>query len=156
MSTFRIINAVGKRISTAVITKNAQFLQVFPEKKYFGGKEDWLSAYPRDIVLKETPKVVSITVKKPNKTKTDRLKREMTEFIDRDFLSLVSRVTFVSHDTVKITTKDNDKFQIHRSLDFFKAPTIYKNGGCIEICNDQYSPALTSSKWFLMVAFVTH
>lgn len=152
MSTFRILSASGERLSTAVPLKSGRFLQVFPDKKEFANKAAWSATWLLDggRRVEETP----TPTPKPSSRATDRLAREMLEFVDPAFLTNVVRTAIVAPDTVEITSHDGDHYVVVRSLDYFKAPVITKNGAPLTTCVDQWSPALTSSKWFLMVLFV--
>lgn len=156
MSKFRILTSDGERLSTAVPLKTGKLLQVYPEKCTFNGTEDWFFVWRDAGAASIRTSTVPRAASKPRPTLVSRLQREMIEFIDRDFLALVSRVTFTAHNVVSVLTKDGDTYIVHRSLNYFEPPTVFKNGKRVVVCDSQYSPALTSSKWFLMLAFITH
>lgn len=158
MSTFRLFSssasaAASNRLSTAVPLKSGKFLQVYPERREFDSQQDWITSWSSSgtISVVETPASVPKPRKfKPSRTITDRLVREMMEFVDPAFLTNVTSAAIIAPDTVIVTAHDSASYSIHRSKNYFDPPVIIQDGERVTTYDSQWSPALTSSKWFLM------
>lgn len=87
-----------------------------------------------------------------------RFEREMMEFFEPDFVALVQDVSLQAPPEPKIVlhTKDGVEWEIERSLDFLKPPSVKKNGVPFgtNYADQSYSPAFTSTRWWMMLAFV--
>jgi hypothetical protein len=86
----------------------------------------------------------------PSKTLLGRLEREMAEFDDAEFRKMVKEVTHVDNKTVALVDLEGRTWVIERSLNFFKAPYVFRNGKAVMTKYEWY-PCLTSSRWLLML-----
>jgi len=158
MSTFRLFSksagASEKRLATCVGLKTGEFLQVFPVKERFESLDAWITSWEtHDVFLEEeAPRQrTALDVRRNN-----RIEREMMEFLDPAFLTNVSRARVIARDKVEVVGLDGALYEVQRSTDFLmEPPTILKNGVPMYACKNQWSPAFTSSKWFLMLACQT-
>lgn len=98
------------------------------------------------------PKAVS---KAGNKRAIQRREAEFAEFIGADYTWLVASVSRVNASTLSVELKSGKQAIVTRSLDFFNAPRIIIDGNnAYAVYDNEYSPALTSIRWLMMLLFV--
>lgn len=86
-----------------------------------------------------------------NKTVLGRLEREMTEFDDPDIRKMFKEVSHVGDRTVAMIDNNGATWVVERSLNFFEAPLVYRNGKAISKKKYDWYPCLTSSRWLMML-----
>lgn len=86
-----------------------------------------------------------------NKTLLGRLEREMAEFDDPDIRKMFKEVSHIGGKTVALIDNDGVTWVVERSLNFFEAPLVYRNGKAISKKAYDWYPCLTSSRWLMMI-----
>jgi hypothetical protein len=146
-----------ERKVTAVKCKDNTILQVYPTKQTYETLEEWRTAWPLCARMEEEKRETHPKDKKPPPA-IRRRNQELMEFFEDEYYKFYKKLQIVAAPKpwVHIDTRDGNEWAIHRSLNFLEAPEIYKNGERIgqEYEKESYSPALTTVKWWLMLAFV--
>lgn len=86
-----------------------------------------------------------------SKTLLGRLEREMAEFDDPDIRKMFKQVSHIGDKTVALIDNDGVTWVVERSLNFFEAPLVYRNGKAILKKTYDWYPCLTSSRWLMML-----
>ncbi len=159
MATIRAYKG-DERISTAVILKDGEILQVFPPERRskFASEEEWRAAWP-DADRFEHKAAPPPKPKKYSRSMTLRRDNELMEFFHDDYSSLFQSLTIVRNEKGRpmisaVLAKDGSSWTVYRSENPFKPPRIMKDGKEIPEYNKQFSPALTAVRWLMMLAFV--
>ena len=156
MSTLRLFTTAG-RLATARLMSDGSLLQVYPIQKRYDTQDKWQAQWPQEAWVERTESAPP-KPKEPSRALRGRFEREMMEFFEPDFVALVQDVSLKAPPEPKIVlhAKDGVEWEIERSLDFLKPPTLKKNGIPFgsHYAAQSYSPALTSCRWWMMLAFV--
>jgi hypothetical protein len=159
---YRLYEEEGvERMSTAKRLKDESLLQVYPKLKRFASLDDWRAAYPQCTILNEKihEKVAPIAVR-PTISPVIRTRRnnDLMEFFEPDYLQMVQHVKIEAspEPIVHITMPDGTEWKVQPSLDFIRAPIVWKNGERYgqKYEGESYSPALTAVRWWMMLAFL--
>lgn len=86
-----------------------------------------------------------------SKTLLGRLKREMAEFDDPDIRNMFKEVSHIDDRSVALIDNNGVTWVVERSLNYFEAPHVYRNGKAILKKRYDWSPYLTSSRWLMML-----
>jgi hypothetical protein len=160
--TYRLYKA-GKeeRFATAKTLHNGTLFQVYPSKKQFDTLEEWRANWPQCEEIRESKRMVTPRPKKPS-YEMRRRNYEIMEFFEPEYLEMVKNLKVearaqADEPVVHITEKNGTEWKISRSLDFLKAPSIWKNGERYgeSLEEENYSPALTAVRWWMMLAFLS-
>jgi hypothetical protein len=90
-----------------------------------------------------------------SKRAIQRREAEFAEFISADYTWLIASVSRVDDSTLSVELKSGRKATVKRSLDFLNAPRIIIDGDrSSAVYDNDYSPALTSVRWLMMLLFV--
>jgi hypothetical protein len=156
--TYRLFETSSEeRNATAVKCKDDTILQVYPTKERYETLEEWRAAWPLCERMEEDKHETHPREKK-SPVAIRRRNQELMEFFEPEHFPLFKKLQIVAAPKpwVHIDTRDGNEWAIHRSLNFLEAPEVYKNGERVgvEFEKESYSPALTTAKWWLMLAFV--
>ncbi len=120
-----------------------------------------MSSRPKRTAAKVATEKISAMFKPAKKVnrRVERLKKEMDDFFDPAYSTEFKAVKKVDAYTVLIEMHDDSLWSLSRSLNFFDPPNLTllhtKTDGSInkviEEFNSQWTSALSSSKWLLMI-----
>jgi hypothetical protein len=152
-----------ERKTTAVKCKDNKILQVYPTKQVYETLEEWRAAWPLCTRMEEEKRETHSRNKKPS-VALHRRNQEVMEFFEPEYQELFTNLEIKSFPRrkpsgepyVHLDTHDGAKWSIYRSLNFIEPPIVWKNGERlgIEYEEKSYSPALTTVRWWLMLAFI--
>lgn len=151
----------GERKATARSCKDGTIFQVYPVKQTFESIDEWRAAWPDLPILKEQ-EIKSSAKRDP--FNGYRLQRDvdLMQFFRPENKEFFTEVYIVKdaergEPVLSLRLHDGSHWMIYRPLDFLKAPAVVKNGEPFGKTYElqSYSPALSTFKWFLMLAFVT-
>lgn len=83
-----------------------------------------------------------------------RVITEMLQFFDKVYKTEFKLVEVKDEYTMHVVTHDGRDWLVTRSTDFLVAPHVLCDGEVITTCENNWSPAITSVKWLLMLACV--
>ena len=157
MSIYRLFQA-EKRLATAKTLQDGTLFQVYPRKKYYETLEQWRAEWSQCDILQEDTRKVTPRPKKPSRLLLGR-NLQLMEFFEPEYMEMIRhlKIEATPEPTVHIEMPDGTTWEVTRPLDFMKAPHVWKNGVRFGegFENKSYSPALTTAKWWLMLAFST-
>lgn len=81
-----------------------------------------------------------------------RREYEFAEFIHVDYMWFIKTVERKDVETIEVALQDGRKAVVKRSLDWLQPPGIWLNGQRIAGYDAEFSPALTSIRWLMMIA----
>lgn len=82
-----------------------------------------------------------------------RVITEMIQFFDKEVKKQFRHVEVHDNYTMHVITHDGRDWLITRHTDFLRAPDVVCDGHKIT-CDYEFSPAFTSVKWLMMLAFL--
>ena len=154
MTTIRAYKG-AERLATAAVLKDTTLLQVFPSKISFASEEEWRTAWAQADRFDTTNR--SAAPKKMTALSRYREKR-LIEFFREEYEDMFQSLTLVRTEDgpllSAVLAHDQSLWTVSHSGEFWKPPRITKNGELIQQYDSQYSPALTSVRWLMMLAFV--
>jgi hypothetical protein len=154
MSTLRLFSSAS-RLATARLLSDGSVFQVYPTKQTFPSQTDWQAQWPSDTRLEAKAPPTSRRSARPPPG-VSRRNFEIMEFFDPSYTNTIGDliVKRTPDPVVCITMPDGTLWEIKRSLDFMKAPILLKNGEDVGAqFEHEFSPALTSVRWWMMIAF---
>ena len=157
----RAFNA-DRRIATAVQTKDGKTFQVYPNKALFDTVDDWKAAWVvADRFETYTGRVKPINDRGVDRTYVKRIPSverrrevEFAEFLDADYRWLITSVTRVDAESIRLVLNDGSEAVVKRSTDYLEPPHITRNGVHLIILPSNYSPAVTAVRYLLTLLFV--
>lgn len=157
-TTYRLLQDTQGRLATAKTLNNGKLFQVYPVKKQYDTLEQWRAEWPQCNLLQENTRKVTPRPKISSRLLIWR-NQQLMEFFDPEYLTFMTNLKIypTPEPTVHIVMADGTNWEVTRSLDCMKAPHIWKNGVRFgeTFEKNSYSPALSSAKWWLMLAFTT-
>lgn len=152
MSTLRLFTDTA-RVATAVRLQNGSLYQVYPCKETYETIEEWGKKYP-DAKRLEEMKPAPPKPKKPI-TAVRRRDKELMEFADPDYAWMFTslRLELLPSPKIYATLVDGSEWTLERDLDFIKNPPMVTKNGVPMPKDLEWSPALTSIRWLMMLAF---
>jgi hypothetical protein len=155
---------VEERLVTAKRLKDDSIYQLYPKRRYFDTLEEWRAAWPECNEVRETKfeqKEVTDVKPKISCVEQSRRNREIMEFFEPDYLEMVQHIKVEARAQTKepvvfITEKNGTEWEVLRTMDFMRAPLLWKNREEFgKEYASEYSPALTAVRWWMMIAFTT-
>ena len=106
-----------------------------------------LSDIPEDRPAQHEP-----AAPRPYRKSEERRDYEFGEFLHADYAWFIKTVERTDAETIEVALQDGRKAVVKRSLNWLAAPTVWLNGQRIVGYDAEFSPALTSVRWLMMLA----